>query len=434
MIRRFLWLYLVVIVPTSFSFLAIVWVLDNVVVHAVFETSVRKLDGERFGKIITVLEKTPKDRWSARLGEVAEVYPFPIAITSREGLHWTLDDTERERLDKGEVALYWSTLDQLDVAQRIPGSDLFLTMSSPIVGRTQWWVYVIIVLLPSLVAGVVLFVWFRPFWSDVKEITAVADDIGHGNFDVKAHVSRHATLGGVGDAINRMADEIRVLLQNASELSLAVAHDLKTPITQLSLAVAILKEERDPSVRQQAEGMSRDIGELDASVNEILSAAQLERTVPFFPERLDLKDFLSDAVEAARIENAALESAATELVVANTAAGIAYFDPRQMRHAVMNLVRNALRHSRSVVRVSGSIDANASIIVVEDDGPGIPIDQRQRMFEAFARGETPRSKGSSSSAGYGLGLAIVQRIARLHGGTAAIEDAACGGARVVIRW
>ncbi len=56
------------------------------------------------------------------------------------------------------------------------------------------------------------------------------------------------------------------------------------------------------------------------------------------------------------------------------------------------------------------------------------------MFEAFARGETPRSKGASGSAGYGLGLAIVQRIARLHGGTAAIEDAAGGGARVVIRW
>lgn len=438
MIRRFLWLYLVVIVPTTLSFLAIVWSLDNVVMHAVFEESVRRLDRERLGKIISVLEKTPKEQWSKRLGEVAEVYPYPIVFSSPEQLRWRLDDTERDRLDQGQVALHWVTPDQLDVAQRIPGSERLLVMSSPIVGRTQWWVYAMIVLLPSLVAAVVLFVWFRPFWGDVKEITAVADDIGHGNFDVKAHMSRHSTLGGVGDAINRMADEIRQLLRNASELSLAVAHDLKTPITQLSLAVAILKEERDPSVRRQADGMSRDLAELDASVSEILSTAQLERTAPFFPERLGLKAFLDETIDAARLENAALESARTEVVVGPTTPGLAYFDPRQMRRAVLNLVRNALRHASSVVRVSGSIDASAAYIVVEDDGPGIPAEQRQRMFEAFARGETPRPSGSGASAKYparyGLGLAIVQRIARLHGGTAEIEDAAGGGARVVIRW
>ena len=431
MIRRFLWLYLIVIVPTTLSSLVFTWTLDNVVMHQVFEDSVRRLDTERFGKVIADLKTTPRSEWSRRMEQIAAVYPFELRFERADSEHWALDDpVERKHLEDGEVALHWATTDKLNVAQRVPNSDLLLSLSSPIVGRTQWWVYAILVLLPSLVAAVVLFVWFRPFWADVKAVTAVAEDIGHGNFDVKAHVSRHSTLANVGEAIDRMADEIRQLLQNATDLSLAVAHDLKTPITQLSLAVELLMDSTDPSVRHQAEGMQRDIAELDASVSEMLAAAQHERTAPFFPERVELVTFLAETVEVARIETSAFGAgAAVELGA--TPAGVAYFDPRQMRRAVLNLARNATRHAKSLVRISGAVGASSAIIVVEDDGPGIPPEQRSRMFEPFTRGEQERGRHEK---GYGLGLAIVQRIARLHGGQAEIHDAANGGARIVIRW
>ena len=431
MIRRFLWLYLVVILPTTVSSMGLIWYIDNVFMHQVFQDSVRELDRQRFSKIITALNATPRQRWQQRMTEISEVYPFAIEYRRAESLD--LNDAEpgeRALLDQGSVALQWAAPYNLIAMQRVPGSDVVLMLNSPVVGRTQWWVYAIVLLLPSLVAAVMLFVWFRPFWNDVKGVTGVADEIGHGNFDVRTTMSRHSTLASVGEAIDRMADEIRQLLQNATDLSLAVAHDLKTPITQLSLAVELLMDSSDPSVRHQAEGMKRDIAELDSSVNEMLAAAQHERTAPFFPERVDLMAFLAETVEVARTETSASGTGAM-VELGATPAGIAYLDPRQMRRAVLNLARNATRHAKSLVRISGAVGASSAMIVVEDDGPGIPREQRSRMFEPFTRGEQTRGNHEK---GYGLGLAIVQRIARLHGGRAEIHDADNGGARIVIRW
>ncbi len=432
MIRRFLWLYLIVILPTTASSMGLIWYIDNVFMHQVFLDSVRALDRQRFGKIITTLNETPRERWPQRMAEIAKVYPFAIEYKHLDAVDLNgAGPEERAFLDRGDVALTWAMPYNSIALQRVPGSDVVLVLNAPVVGRTHWWVYAIVLLLPSLVAFVTLFVWFRPFWKDVKDITAVADDIGHGNFDVRTHMSRFSTLASVGEAIDRMADEIRQLLQNASDLSLAVAHDLKTPITQLSLAVELLRDNATPAVRLQAEGMMRDLAELDASVSEMLAAAQLERTQPFFPERIELKDFLAATVEVARAETTAFGSPATQVELGVIPAGVAYFDPRQMRRAVLNLARNAARHARSLVRVSGTIGQNTSTIIVEDDGPGIPAEHRARMFEPFMRGENARQRDTK---GYGLGLAIVQRIARLHGGSAEIHDAADGGARVVIRW
>ncbi len=432
MIRRFFWVYLIVIVPTTLSILMLKYSIDYFE-HSAFEESVRTRDKGRLAKLQQFLNQVPRDEWAEKIEELAKVYPVKLALTRYNPRDWqSLSESEKIALDSGKVALDWPDFsDQITVAQRLPQSDLVISTIGLVSGTSQWWTFAMIVLLPSLVAAGMLFVWFRPFWHDVKEIASVADDIGAGNFDVKAHVSRHSTLAVAGDAINHMADEIRQLLQNSSDLSLAVAHDLKTPITQLSLAVALLKSERDPAVRTQAEGMSGDLAELDASINEMLSAAQLERVAPFFPEHLDLKEFLVEIVESVQIETAGLASTSASVQLGPTASGRAYFDPRQMRRAVLNLVRNALRHAQTVVHVSGFTEASVATIIVDDDGPGIPLNQRERMFEPFMRGEATRQ---SSSNGYGLGLAIVQRIARLHGGIAQIHDAPSGGARILIRW
>jgi signal transduction histidine kinase len=101
-----------------------------------------------------------------------------------------------------------------------------------------------------------------------------------------------------------------------------------------------------------------------------------------------------------------------------------------MERALVNVIRNAVRYATSRVAVTVETGARTTINV-DDDGPGVPPEERARLFEPFARLETSRDR---ESGGVGLGLAIVRSIAQWHGGEARISDSPLGGARVSISW
>jgi two-component system sensor kinase ParS len=106
-------------------------------------------------------------------------------------------------------------------------------------------------------------------------------------------------------------------------------------------------------------------------------------------------------------------------------------DPERMALAASNLLVNASRYAKSAVSIELTVRDGGYSLAVEDDGPGIPEADREKVFKAFTRLDDSRSRGTG---GYGLGLAIVARIAALHGGTARVETAQLGGARIVIEW
>ena len=107
------------------------------------------------------------------------------------------------------------------------------------------------------------------------------------------------------------------------------------------------------------------------------------------------------------------------------------FEPRLMARALGNVLQNARRYAKQRVEVDAAINADTCRIVIDDDGPGIPEADRARIFEPFTRLDTSRNRDSG---GYGLGLAIAQRIAQWHGGNIGVEDSPLGGARFVISW
>jgi signal transduction histidine kinase len=102
-----------------------------------------------------------------------------------------------------------------------------------------------------------------------------------------------------------------------------------------------------------------------------------------------------------------------------------------MARALVNLLRNARAHARSLVSVSVLRSGERTVIQDDDDGHGIPAGERERLFEPFARMDDSRDRNSG---GFGLGLAIVRQVARWHGGDASISDSPLGGARVSIVW
>jgi two-component system, OmpR family, sensor kinase ParS len=281
-----------------------------------------------------------------------------------------------------------------------------------------------------LYAGAVL-LWLATFWRDMRRINAAGSAIGAGDFDVRVNLSDGAALAPLADGFNRMAERIRTLVKAHKHLSNAISHELRTPIGMLRLrhdmargAAAI--EDKD----QQLDLMAQAIDQLDDLATEMAEYARLDREQP----NLDRFSFSAGpwldelthealALAKARGRDIAVEGHAAEETIDG--------DLRYLTRAASNLLRNAVGYAAHRVRVGVRVRADQFVLEVEDDGPGIPAEERERLLDPLARIDLSRDRRSG---GFGLGLAIVGQIARWHGGEVAISESALGGARVELHW
>jgi signal transduction histidine kinase len=176
--------------------------------------------------------------------------------------------------------------------------------------------------------------------------------------------------------------------------------------------------------------MQRDVTELEELVNELLVLASLRQAPPYAPREVGAQALVEDVIRRAQDEmRAAGRSIAIE-APREIPASLSC-DAKYLARALANVLRNAVRYARSKVAIDVRRDAGRTVITVDDDGPGVPVEERQRLFEPFTRLEGSRGR---ESGGVGLGLAIVKSVAEWHGGAAEISDSPLGGARVSIRW
>ena len=214
-----------------------------------------------------------------------------------------------------------------------------------------------------------------------------------------------------------------------------VSHEIKTPLAGILGAADLLSGEAtcgDGRPALLAQMILKEGRRLDALVQQVLDLARLEREGEAMrPEAVDLAELVREAV--ARHAAAAAATGVTLVVdPSSPAACTARGDPTRLAQALDNLVANALRHSGSpTVRVACGISGASFFLAVEDDGRGVPPGEVTRIFERFHRVDPARA---AESGGAGLGLAIVQRIARLHGGVAACAPVTPHGARFTVSW
>ena len=205
-----------------------------------------------------------------------------------------------------------------------------------------------------------------------------------------------------------------------------VSHEIKTPLTGI-LGAADLMDGDSPLVAM----VRKEAARLNALVQQILDLARLEREGEVLrPEEVDLSELVRETV--ARFQPRARAAGIDLAVAAASAPSLRRScDPQLVADALDSLVENALRHSGSpTVRVSCAEAAgHGARLVVEDAGRGIPPEHAARIFERFHRVDPARA---AETGGAGLGLAIVRRIARLHGGDVACEPVTPHGARFVV--
>ncbi len=216
-------------------------------------------------------------------------------------------------------------------------------------------------------------------------------------------------LQPVGRAVNGLLERVKTALMHERTLTADAAHELRTPLAALRAQAQVALRAREDAERSEA--LQTLIGGVDRAtrlVESVLTLARLDAGVIDFATLpvVALRGIATEVVDglraAARARHLLLESDVAEVSLRA--------DRDSLPVALRNLVENAIRHATSCVRVEASAAANRVVIAVRDDGPGMTAEQRSRAFDRFYR-------GVSDDAGAGLGLALVKRVAELHGGT-----------------
>ncbi len=288
------------------------------------------------------------------------------------------------------------------------------------------------IVVPIAVAVVAAMVLVVPVTRRLRALERTTRLLAGGDLAARAVVGPRDAIGNLAERFNQMACEIQQLVDSKRQLLQAVSHEFRTPTSRIRFALEMLETSRtDDERRDMLTSIDDSLVEIDELVDELLTYVRFEGTTPELPtEELDPRGELEAMVASVRglrreveVEITAHDEDEPTHIVANR---------RYFRRALSNLVHNAVRHAESRVRIEYQRVGDDLVVLVHDDGPGVPADQRAHVFEPFARLDNSRSRDSG---GVGLGLAIVQRILEWHGGSVNVEDSSpLGGAMFVSVW
>ena len=255
-----------------------------------------------------------------------------------------------------------------------------------------------------------------PLVRRIRRIDQTMAALASGDRSARAPVHGDDAVSRLAARLNALADENDRLIDAQRALLQAVAHELRTPSQRMRFRIELLD---DPTI---ADALDRDLDELDALAQELMALLRWDHArhdarpvalAPLLHELArDLAPFAGDRT-----------------IHVPTDPPDVHAEPGGLRRALRNLLLNGLRHGATEVRVEAERRGDATVIRVIDDGDGIPTSAVEAVFEPFVRLDPSRNRDSG---GVGLGLAIVRRICRAHGGTAAAEPGP--GGRFVTVW
>ncbi|MBQ0957551.1 HAMP domain-containing histidine kinase [Ideonella sp. 4Y11] len=239
---------------------------------------------------------------------------------------------------------------------------------------------------------------------------------GSGALDQRVTVQGRDEVAALAASFNQAATRIQALVQSHQNLLANASHELRSPLARLKMAVSML-DDAPPAMREKlGREIHTNIAELDELVEEVLLSSRLEAGAP---QELD------DSIDLAAL--AAEEAARVQAEVQGAALRVRGSE-RLLRRALRNLLENARRYGGDDVTLLLAESPDGLLVRVCDRGPGVPQDQRERIFEPFYRlpGHAEREGG------VGLGLALVRQIAQAHGGAVRCEPREGGGSCFVI--
>ena len=339
--------------------------------------------------------------WPAQVGAAEGWYDVPLL---RDGVQHATRILHVVLLPSG-----YHLLVGRDVQDRV-------ALRAEIVSSLIWTALVALVL--AIAGGLVV---RRAVLARVAGLNQTVNAIVHG--DLTRRMAAHAKgdeFDQLARTINGMLDQIQLLVEGARSTSDAIAHDLRTPLAELRARLeSVLRSGSTGSgVVEEVEKAVADTDRLIGVFNALLRLADVKSGV----RRSGFRDVdpAQIAAEIYELYEPAAEAKGIKLSIAAPSGYSVYGDPHLLSQALANLIDNAIKFTGRGGRIELRLHTNASgqlEMAVADDGPGIPDHEKTRVVEKFQRG-----KGQESKPGSGLGLSLVDAIARLHGGTFSLAD------------
>ena len=266
----------------------------------------------------------------------------------------------------------------------------------------------------TLLLGWIAILFLRNQVRSIQRLAQAAEDFGRGRDAPDFRPAGATEVRKAGRAFIAMRERIKRHLHQRTSLLAGVSHDLRTPITRIKLSLEMMDE------TEEVKALKGDLDQMQAMLNGYLAFARDQAAEE--TEAVDIAEMVAEVREDARRMGRTIEAEAPKgLIVA--------VRPMSFKRALTNLVGNALRHA-DAVRVEALRDGEIIEIRVDDDGPGIPEEQRDEAFRPFQRLDDARNQNTT---GVGLGLAVVRDVVRAHGGDVALSTAPLGGLRASMR-
>lgn len=266
--------------------------------------------------------------------------------------------------------------------------------------------------------------WFasRRAMRPLTEVTEAAAEVARGNLDARVDAEDDPDLARLATSFNNTASALRQRVIADARFTGDVSHELRTPLTTMLNSMQLLQNRRaemPPGVGEPLDLLADDLDRFRRLVVDLLEISRYDSGDDAAVERVTIADLVRRAADAA--------AGRSVTVVDDDAAAVTVLaDKRRLERVVTNLVENADSHGGGCLAVRVHRTAAGVRIVVDDAGPGVAPERRERIFERFYR------DGSDGGHGVGLGLAIVARHVQWHRGTVSIGDRPGGGARFVI--
>ncbi|MCY7294709.1 ATP-binding protein [Alteromonas sp. a30] len=271
--------------------------------------------------------------------------------------------------------------------------------------------------------GLALAFWTWPLWRDIQTLESNVKTLNSDGTLPKLELSPRSSLHIIANALAQLSDKVHSLLQSQKELSGAVAHEFRTPLSRLKFALAMV----DDNSEIDANGMQNDLNELENLVQEMLDYATLDSDGPSLSmAEISLHGLCEKLIT--KLEKSRQSPPIFMLFGGDiTLMGDGYFIER----AIQNVMVNAMKYATTQVQIHLQQDEQNVYVIVDDDGPGISPDDYEKIFDPFYRPDGSRSRDKG---GAGLGLAIVARIQTWHGGQYWAESSPLNGARFVLSY
>jgi two-component system, OmpR family, sensor histidine kinase MtrB len=261
----------------------------------------------------------------------------------------------------------------------------------------------------------------------LRQVAQVAHRIVDGRLDARLDAGDDRDLAPLADAFNEMLDELRIRIERETRFASDVAHELRGPLTVLASAVDIVERRRSqlpPELVDAVDALESQVQSFNRLVLDLLEISRFEAGAAELNLRqVDLEELAKAAVAERALPHPEVRQSGPDTLRAEV-------DPRRLQQVLANLLDNADRYGGGATCVTVERAGDHMFrIVVDDDGPGVPEHERERIFQRFTRGAVALA---GDRRGSGLGLALCTNHVELHGGRLWVDSSPSGGARFVV--